>query len=411
MVFGTSHVIRFENSNVRFYGLLLALIALAVLLAVELGKLEEPGWPLLAANGLAQAALVLCHPLGGFYGAALFAAVGAGDWLLLRRWRWRVMLSYPLGWLALGLWARQLLRQADLNRPHSWVPVPTFHDLPGVLYGGSDFYPLFLLFAALALWRLSALLRRTPPPDDLVRTPPEPAFSSAQCRLFLVAGAFVALPLAFWVLAQMVPSNPLFWGRYVIGVSLGWAVILAQLLTFVLRPFGPRLGWGTQGILAGFVLLQFGPLLTEPGEDHGGLAGASDAAFGHLDLPIVCLRSHDFLPREHDSPQADRYYFLLDWPVASAPGNSRHATVEYKILDALRRNYGGLFHDHIVQADEFLRTHPVFLVHEVPRTSWVALRLKPEEYKITLLQPDHPPDYTRDGVWPMLLVEKRNPQP
>ena len=93
--------------------------------------------------------------------------------------------------------------------------------------------------------------------------------------------------------------------------------------------------------------------------------------------------------------------------MASAPENSRHATVEYKILDALRRNYGALFHHHIVQADAFLRDHPVFLVHEVPHTSWVALRLDPDEYTITRLEPDHPLDYTRDGVWPMLLVQKR----
>ena len=131
LVFGTSHVIRFENANVRFYGLLLALISLAVLIAVKFGERDKPGWPLLAANVFAQAALVLCHPLGGFYGAALLVAVGAGDWLILRRWRWRVALSYPAGWLALLLWARQIVRQADLNRPHSWVPVPRFPRHPG----------------------------------------------------------------------------------------------------------------------------------------------------------------------------------------------------------------------------------------------------------------------------------------
>ena len=124
-------------------------------------------------------------------------------------------------------------------------------------------------------------------------------------------------------------------------------------------------------------------------------------------MPIVCLRSHDFLPREHYSAQADRYYFLLDWPVATAPENSRHATVEYKILDAIRRNYPGLYHDHIVDAQEFLRTHPVFLIHEVPHTSWVALRLKPDEYNHHPPEPNRTLDYTRDGVWPMLLVEKK----
>ena len=412
VIFGTSHVIRFENSNVRFYGLLLALISLATLLAIKLGEEEKPGPWLLAANVLAQAALVLCHPLGGFYGAALLAAVCAGDWLILRHLRWRVTLSYPAGWLALLLWARQLLRQADLNRPHSWMPVPAFGDIAGALYGGSDFYPLFLLFAFLAVWQLIASRRGAPsasavPASALAPSSAGLPFTDAQCRQLLVAAAFICLPLGFWVFSQAVPSNPLFLARYVIGVSLGWAVVLAWLLTLLLRPIEGRSGRWTHAILGVFIALQFGPLVTDPGPDNGALTGESDRAFGHEDLPIVCLRSHDFLPREHYSPQADRYYFLLDWKVAAAPGNSRHATVEYKILDALRRNYGSLFHHHIVQADEFLRAHPVFLVHEVPHTSWVALRLRPEDYTITPLRPDRSLDYTRDGVWPMLLVERK----
>ncbi len=413
VIFGTSHVIRFENSNVRFYGLLLALISLATLLAVKLGEEEKPGPSLLVTNVLAQAALVLCHPLGGFYSAALLVAVCAGDGLILRRWRWRVALSYPVGWLALLLWARQLLRQADLNQPHSWVSVPEFHDIAGVLYGGSDFYPLFLLFAFLAVWGLLVSRRGAAAGPPVMAGAVEPTsagllFEDGQGRQLLVAGAFICLPLGFWVFSRVVPSNPLFLARYVIGVSVGWAIILAGLLTCLLRPIAGRSGRWTRAILIVFIALQFGPLVTEPGPDVGALTGESDPAFGHEDLPIVCLRSHDFLPREHYSPQSDRYYFLLDWDVATDPDNSRHATVEYKLLDALRRNYGELFHHHIVQAEEFLRTHPAFLVHEVPHTSWVSLRLRPEEYTITRLQPDHPLNYARDGVWPLLLVERKH---
>ncbi len=59
-VVGTSHVIRSEDCNVRFYGVLFALIALAAFLAVRLGDQESAGRPLLVANTCTQAALVLC---------------------------------------------------------------------------------------------------------------------------------------------------------------------------------------------------------------------------------------------------------------------------------------------------------------------------------------------------------------
>lgn len=187
--------------------------------------------------------------------------------------------------------------------------------------------------------------------------------------------------------------------------------MLTALCTVQLPVFAPRPGGRWMGaILAGFIALQFGPLLTDPGPDHGGLTGESDPAFGHADLPIVCLRSHDFLPCGHYSPQADHYYFLLDWP-AAAPDDSRHATVEHKLLDALRRNYAGLFHHHIVEAQGFLRAYPAFLIHEVPQTAWVAAQLPPDQYTITKLEPTRPLDHTRDGVWPLLLVERKTPPP
>ncbi len=219
----------------------------------------------------------------------------------------------------------------------------------------------------------------------------------------------ISLQIALWVFSRLVPSNPLFLARYVIGVSIGWAIILAQLATFFMKPFGSSTRWGATVLLSGVVVFCWSALITEPGPDYRALTGESDGAFGHADLPIVCLRSHDFLPREHYSPQADRYYYLLDWQVAVDPQNSRHATVEFKILDALRRNYAELFHQHIVLSEEFLRMHPTFLVHEVPHTSWVSLRLKPEDYTITKLDPDRPLDYTRDGVWRMLLVQRKSP--
>lgn len=407
LVIGTSHVICSENSNVRFYGLLFALIALAVLLAAKLGESERPSRSLLGANLLIQGALVLCHPLGGIYSAAILVAVLAGDLIFLRRVRWWVALSYPVGWLALLLWFPQILRQADINNPHSWVPVPAFSDIKGVIYGGSDFFALYVLFAVLVAWHIVTRRRVDAPtaasevPRDTVPLLPDTG------RQLLVGAALIGVPLVLWVFSCAVPSNSLFLGRYAIGVSIGWVIMVAQLTAFLFRPLrAPSSVW-TKAILVVFIAFQLAALVTAPGPDNGALTGASDTAFGHPELPIVCERSHDFLPRVHYSPQADRYYFLLDWEATTVPEDTRRATVEYKILDAIRRHYSGLYHDHIVDAQEFLRTHPAFLVHDIPGDPWVARRLKPDQYTVTRLEPNRTLFYGRDGVWPMFLVERK----
>ena len=406
LVVGTSHVIRSENSNVRFYGLLFTLISLAVLLAVKLGEQERPSLALWIGNLLAQGALVLCHPLGGIYGAALLTAMLAGDLIFLRRMRWLVNLSYTAGWLALLFWFPQILRQADINKPHSWVPVPSFDAIKGVIYGGSDFFALYMLFAVLVAGHVVCHRGEvsTVPPEAV---PTHPPFQTAAGRQLLVATALIGVPLVLWVFSRAVPTNSLFLGRYAIGVSIGWAIMLAQLSTFLFEPLGVPAGFWTKVGIAVFIAFQLSPLITSPRADNGGLTGDSDTAFGHPGLPIVCQRSHDFLPRVHYSPQADRYYYLLDWEAVVVPGDTRRATVEYKILDAIRRNYPDLYHHHIVDAQEFLRTHSAFLVQDVPSSPWVARRLKPDQYTVTRLEPDRPLDYGRDGVWPMLLVEKK----
>ena len=406
LVIGTSHVIRSENYNVRFYGLLFALVSLAVLLAVKLAGHPRPSAALLGANLMAQSALVLCHPLGGLYSAVILAAVCVGDLIFLRRVRWWVALSYPAGWLALLLWFPQILRQADINRPQSWVPVPTFDAIKGVLYGGSDFYALFVLFAVLIPWHVVSRRREAPaatPETPLADSP----LQAEAGRQLLIAAALISVPLLLWVFSRAVPSNSLFLARYAIGVSIGWTIMLAQVAASLFRSLGTPTGAWAKTILIVFIALQFSPLITAPGLDTGPLTGDSDTAFGHFELPIVCQRSHDFLPRVHYSAQADRYYFLLDWEEVTAPEDTRRATVEYKVLDAIRRHYPGLYHNHIVDAQEFLRTHPIFLIHEIPGNPWVTLRLKPDEYTVTRLEPDRPLNYARDGVWPMLLIERK----
>ena len=248
LVVGTSHVIRFENSNVRFYGILFALISLAVWLAVRLGERERPGPALLAANALTQGALVLCHPLGGIYGAAILAAVFAGDWLFLRRTRLSVALSYPRRLAGAVLWFPQILRQADLNGPTVGYPVPEFHDLPGRVVWRQRF-----LSVVPALCRARHLAGRlhSPPRGNFHRTARTFArrlpLQAGAGRQMLIAAALVSLPLLLWIFSRAVPSNPLFLARYVIGVSIGWAIVLAQLSTFLFRPLessGERVGQG-----------------------------------------------------------------------------------------------------------------------------------------------------------------------
>ena len=85
---------------------------------------------------------------------------------------------------------------------------------------------------------------------------------------------------------------------------------------------------------------------------------------------------HDFVPLErYSDPSNHRFVFLLDWHAAlhQAPG----AVVDYHLMSALRKY--GYFNDTILSRDEFLYSHPRFLVLDNSDCSWfdAAIRNDP----------------------------------
>ncbi len=407
---GTNYTIRFENSNIRFYGLFFALIAVAVWLAIKLGERERVGGTLIAANALAQAALVFCHYLGGFYSTFLLLATLAADARAYRRVRWGVALSYPLGSLMILLWLPQLLHQAAINHPHSWVPVPGVGALI-IVNDSLGSYQRLCLFLGVACL-LHRLAGRDPKlPDGVPATLADDAKQQpALTRLLLIAAALLAIIPFFWVFSHVFPKNALFLPRYLIGASIGWAIVMTYLCSILLK--FSTLGSPYAGLLkamsVAFVMINLHFLVEASDLDRGGTIGNSDLAFGHPDLPIVCLQPYEFLPRVRYSPFAERFYFLLDQQWAYAPDNPiTHAAVDYNSLAAIERNYGGLYRHHIVDVDTFLRANPEFLVEDVLGQSWVRTRLTPDKYIVTRLVPDREIAVGHEGVWPLLLVQRK----
>jgi len=414
VIVGDNPIIAFETLDVRYYGLLFALVSLATYLGVLFCRFDRPSRGLLAANVLVNAALVLCHPLGGFYGATIMSAVALSDLLSkplrIRPW---VIASYLAGWLAIFLWFKQYVRNANGNSPHGWAATPGFGSLLLELNLEIELYPLLLFFALLCLiFVLTDRFYSAPAPNPQVR-PGNPPHGYLVVGLSLIC----VLPL-FWMLAIVLPTNSTFVARYLVGTLIGWGMVLAFVVTCMLDRITFRSSLILTILVPGFALFALKPLWKEPvarlcgsprQDPRKALAGIYDRDFGHLDLPIVCPWSLDFLPRHHYAPDAARYYFLLDWQAALAPEAARGAIVEFKILSGIKRNYSDMA--NVMDATEFLNQHPVFLLQDVSENSdlshWISLYLKPGAYKITHLEPDRPLSYDQDGEWPLLLVEKQ----
>jgi hypothetical protein len=130
--------------------------------------------------------------------------------------------------------------------------------------------------------------------------------------------------------------------------------------------------------------------------------GISDPWYGHRELPIVSPWMNLVVPRWHYSAEGSRYYYLLDWDAAISPMSPPGENVAYKIATAFRK-YG--YATNVVEAADFFRAHPVFLLQDIPRyQTWCSLYLKNYLCRVTPLQPDRPLG-DHEGEWPLVLVE------
>ncbi len=413
LILGHNKSLAFEALNIRFYGLLFALVCLVAALGFRFCRPERAGSGLLAANALANACLVLCHPLGGFYGAAIAVGVAwSGFASRPRRLRTAVLASYGLGWLAILAWIRQFFRQADINNPHGWIPMPTAASLLVELRSESDVYIALSLAAILFLAALVPARQR-----EEARA--EHAPGPAPWRLYLpISVCLVGVTPFFWAVSRLNPSNSIFFHRYLLGTLVGWTIVLAVLLTFVLGRLQDRLAPALCVVITvacvaasrGFWNVPHKMLIGGPSKDERRfLNGDSDRWFGHPELPVVCSSSHDFLPRSHYSADSARYYYLLDWRGATDPRARPGDVGDFKLLSAIRRNAPDM--DNIVPAAEFLSRNPSFLVLEIPGSQWITIHLDPHAYTLTRLEPDRPMGDGLEGEWHLVLVEKRTVPP
>ncbi|MBO0953049.1 hypothetical protein [Fibrella forsythiae] len=337
------------STQMRAYSLYLLLSCVYFLVNHQL--IRRPAhWSLLGLHLVVGLALVMTHNFGAFYVGASFSFFG-----LLLLWSKRRAYSLVLGshlltgggWLV--LWFANFQIQSQAARPHTWIPLPTFL---------SFFHTLGEL-----LPNLSAHLEKLPGLDFL-----------AVLRIGLVVGLFVtiALPRIKEGFAAMVTDEA--FSFYLLTGYLALAVAGATLIISFgyLSVFLSRYQWPTT-LLVSFQLIYAyhyyaGPVSGSPTRSLPGWLGLSRwlplYVIGVLGFmfyqnrklvlfpsgivrylpanqagePIFFESADYFLPLHHH--RVGNAHFLLSWETALSARNIPNATVDYKIIQSVREQYG-----------------------------------------------------------------------
>jgi hypothetical protein len=388
-VFCLSGIILQQNAEARYYGLFLAVSALALYDYGRLSSATSDARRFSPATVVTHALMVYTHPFGFLYSGVILLAL-----ILHDRWvgiaRPSVYLSVLVGWLSFLLWLGPFLNQTALGRPRSWIPPATLRDVIDALTLPRDLFLLLLPLSILIFWRSTS---------DRSSSTPRLGLSSGESSLLLVAYGFLGVPLLTWLLSVI--FQPLFVARYLMPTLLGWCTVLAALLARLPLPAGvpadtfrpPFRVLRATPVLILTVLtatMLLAPLQFArgfPRTELTPLGGEQQAGAG---LPIAFEFSQTFLQRFHYSRDRDRYVFILDSDAALDGHSGLFSPGEYKTMEALRRNYPALFRDRIVDGADFLRRHRRFLVLDygagctssnVVCPQWFELRIaKNEKY-------------------------------
>ncbi len=397
-----SRIILWQMIQTRFYGLMLAAAALSLLAAVRSSSdagLRLPRRPATLALTLASNfVLIGSHPFGVLYSATILLGSLLSD-ILARRWRPFFYISAVLPWTLLLASREAMTNSAKVGKPYFWTTRPGVHEFVS-LYGQTSKATVVLLVIVSVFTLISARWR-----NQILA-----AFRERSALLF-PALLLALLPVPIWLISQRGTSY--FVDRYLIGFTLGIAVLGAEVLTqlYVLwvLPRKPvfRPAFAILIVLlvcqsAQEALVKFHRIALPPLDFTGELASRIPRG-----LPVIIERPDifDMMLAQRRAPDLS-FYYLLDWNTAISPESPRGIVSGHHEMENWKRV--GYFSSSILQSDEFLSTTNRFVVMDDSDLKWFEFRiLKHPEWKITPIA-DYRNDPWSGKLW---LVERQDSPP
>jgi uncharacterized membrane protein len=416
--FLSSHTIRYQNMEGRFYGLFLAEIAAAVSLAVftSVGRPVRRRW--LIAIAVVHAMLVTTHYFGFLYSGAILTAMFFSRRHESRQWI-RCTAAVLTGWLAFIPCLPMFFHHLEFNKPHGWIERPTVGDLMELLTADLK----STLIAAAVVLGLAAVIRISSqriPALPTGRAQPELAVARRTAAITMLM--LVLVPIAVWTKSRF--SAPLFVSRYFLSDVLVWSFVCAYCLHAVLSrgdmaaatTDNPRraaaLRRGPRTVLAVmaamYVLLPTVKNIHQlrTGQVHKKMFFSDEMMLdlAKYHLPIVSEDVMSLLPRNFYSEGNTELLTIIDRPAAIDPEAGHGANTNNQIATALKRHYPDL---PILTTRELLDGYTTFIVIDESWLRWFELRMEDHpEFECKLLNIAIPEP--NPGQIEVYLVQKRD---
>jgi hypothetical protein len=336
----------------RFYGLLMASDAAAVLLFLYVADKTKIRRAFYILVFFVHACLVLSHILGIVYSSFIVLAMVALDYMR-KRWRPGLYLAAILPDLLLIPCLPAIKASAHVGKPHFWSKQP---NLPHFLTDYSGFSTTLGLLMILGVVFLFVRLGK-----QGLKSRIESA-GERKPSVYAYVACIFGLPIL--LLIEGFFGAPLCTPRYLLPTVVGTMFLIAEITTLATGAAPERVSSGSRLRTASWavfltilLLYDFFYLPRNNPLEHDYTAALTSALPKHI--PVVCEDAFAFtglISRQHGSDVP--YKFLLDWKNAVAPKAPRVEVTQYHLMENWKNQ--GYFSGSIVDRDAFLKETPYF---------------------------------------------------
>lgn len=361
----TAHSMLRQMMVGRFYGLLIAAVAAAVLCYGVTAEEASLSLPKLGIVFAAHCFLVGTHPFGLLYSAAIIAAIIASD-VFRRRWRPWLYSAAIAGWWILWPSRAAMSASAAVGKPHFWTTTPVFADLCDALAFWTDeiqWLGLFILICIAVRW---LIIRRTKRPTQIATVDP---------AAVVIGVALVAVIPALWLIS--LHGTSYFVDRYLLPTILGAALLLCAALEWLVPEKRPVwLSWSVgSAVLATACGTVWGAIWDMPNfytiPPHSYTSRM--ASILPRNVPVVIERVDIFAESIVAEPEISVHY-LLDGETAQLPESLRGEVSGYHEMQNWQ--ISGYYASAIQPSEQFLAQEREFWVVSDPSELWFTHRVQ-----------------------------------
>ena len=352
VIFLGSDLILFQNSEARFYGLLLALSAILCKLLVETSECMNFDLWIALRLALLNGLLPLSHPFGFLYSCIFISVSLLNDCRrgFLRPWYYFCSLA---GWSLFIPFIPAFLKQQELSMPHFWILKPNLQDLVLIYIGDQNFCKVILLLTFVLTLTFWGIKKRKQIKDTL---------------LLFLGFSFIIFPLIIWIESQI--SVSLFKDRYMIIFQLGLTILSSAFFARILPQENNFTLFQKIILIFTTIAVLFLPFK----EIIGNLHAASFQKVGpilKLDKNTTFITDDSNIYTQEFYYGARNCYFVLDWDAALDPENVPNATQDFQSMQALKAH---LPDQNILKTEEILEKFPSF-VFLGRSPAWIKVRM------------------------------------